>query len=134
MWIAWRRATMAVVGPTVLIVDDHGDFRAFARTLLEAGGFEVVGEARDGASALSAARTLRPGLVLLDVQLPDIDGFAVCEQLAEAEASPTVVLTSSREASSYRRRLGGSSARGFIPKAELSAPALAMFVHGHRPL
>ena len=70
------------VGPTVLIVDDHADFRAFARTLLEAGGFEVVGEARDGASALSAARALRPELVLLDVQLPDIDGFAVCEQLA----------------------------------------------------
>jgi DNA-binding NarL/FixJ family response regulator len=129
MWMAWRRATMAVVGPTVLIVDDHADFRAFARTLLEAGGFEVVGEARDGASALSAARTLRPGLVLLDVQLPDVDGFAVCEQLAEDEVPPMVVLTSSRDASSYRRRLGGSSARGFIPKAELSAPALATFLH-----
>ena len=70
------------VGPTVLIVDDHADFRAFARTLLEAGGFEVVGEAGDGASALVAARALKPGLVLLDIQLPDIDGFAVCEQLA----------------------------------------------------
>ena len=66
--------------------------------------------------------------MLLDVQLPDIDGFAVCEQLAEDEAPPAVVLTSSRDASSYRRRLGGSSARGFIPKAELSAPALATFV------
>jgi DNA-binding NarL/FixJ family response regulator len=120
---------MAVVGPTVLIVDDHADFRAFARTLLEAGGFEVVGEAPDGASALSAARTLKPGLVLLDVQLPDIDGFAVCEQLSEDEAAPTVVLTSSRDESSYRRRLGGSSASGFIPKAELSAQSLASFVH-----
>jgi DNA-binding NarL/FixJ family response regulator len=113
------------VGPSVLIVDDHADFRAFARTLLESGGFEVVGEAADGASALSAARALKPGLVLLDVQLPDIDGFAVCEQLAGDAAPPLVVLTSSRDASSYRRRLGGSSARGFIPKAELSAPALA---------
>jgi DNA-binding NarL/FixJ family response regulator len=113
------------MGPTVLIVDDHADFRAFARTLLEAGGFEVIGEATDGASALAAARALRPGLVLLDVQLPDIDGFAVCEQLAGDEAPPLVVLTSSREASSYRRRLGESGARGFIPKAELSAPALA---------
>jgi DNA-binding NarL/FixJ family response regulator len=117
------------VGPTVLIVDDHADFRAFARTLLEAGGFEVVGEARDGASALSAARRLKPALVLLDVQLPDIDGFAVCEQLASDVPAPLVVLTSSREASSYRRRLGASSARGFIPKAELSAPALAALSH-----
>jgi CheY-like chemotaxis protein len=61
------------MGTTVLIVDDHRDFRAFARALLEAGGFEVVGEAVDGASALVAARALKPALVLLDVQLPDID-------------------------------------------------------------
>jgi CheY-like chemotaxis protein len=113
------------VRQTVLIVDDHADFRAFARALLESGGFEVVGEAADGASALSAVRALKPALVLLDVQLPDIDGFAVCEQLAGDETPPAVVLTSSRGASSYRRRLGGSSARGFIAKAELTAPALA---------
>jgi DNA-binding NarL/FixJ family response regulator len=113
------------VGTTVLIVDDHPDFRAFARVLLEAGGFEVVGEAYDGASALVAARALKPALVLLDVQLPDIDGFAVCEQLAADERPPVVVLTSSRDASAYRRRLGVSSARGFIAKAELSGPDLA---------
>ena len=113
------------VGTTVLIVDDHHDFRALARALLEAGGFEVVGEAVDGASALVAARALRPALVLLDVQLPDIDGFAVCEQLAGDDGRPVVVLTSTRDASSYRRRLGQSSARGFIAKAELSGPRLA---------
>ena len=115
------------VGTTVLIVDDHRDFRAFARALLEAGGFEVVGEAVDGASALVAARALKPALVLLDVQLPDIDGFAVCEQLAGDDGPPVVVLTSTRDASSYRRRLGQSSARGFIAKAELSGPRLATF-------
>jgi len=115
------------VGTTVLIVDDHPDFRAFARVLLEAGGFEVVGEADDGASGLSAARALKPALVLLDVQLPDIDGFAVCERLAAEEAPPVVVLTSSRDAASYRRRLGASSARGFIAKAQLSGPALTAF-------
>ena len=113
------------MGPSVLIVDDHADFRAFARALLEADGFEVVGEAHDGASALAAARSLKPALVLLDVQLPDIDGFAVCEQLAGDADAPAIVLTSSRDASSYRRRLGESSARGFIPKAELSGPGLA---------
>ena len=115
------------MGTTVLIVDDHRDFRAFARALLEAGEFEVVGEAVDGASALVAARTLKPALVLLDVQLPDIDGFAVCEQLAGDDGPPVVVLTSTRDASSYRRRLGQSSARGFISKAELSGPLLGTF-------
>jgi DNA-binding NarL/FixJ family response regulator len=115
------------MGTTVLIVDDHRDFRAFARALLEVGGFEVVGEAVDGASALVAARTLRPALVLLDVQLPDMDGFAVCEQLAGDDGPPVVVLTSTRDVSSYRRRLGQSSARGFIAKAELSGPLLGRF-------
>jgi DNA-binding NarL/FixJ family response regulator len=113
------------VAPTVLIVDDHAGFRTFARSLLEAAGYDVVGEAHDGASALAAARALRPGLVLLDVQLPDVDGFTVCERLAEDGAAPVVVLTSSRDASSYRIRLGGSSARGFIAKAELSGARLA---------
>jgi CheY-like chemotaxis protein len=114
-----------VVPPTVLIVDDHADFRAFAAALLSAEGFEVVGEAADGTSALVAARALRPDVVLLDVQLPDLDGFAVCEQLADDERPPVVVLTSTRSASSYRRRLEGTRARGFIAKAELSGPGLS---------
>jgi two-component system nitrate/nitrite response regulator NarL len=113
---------MRAVSSRVLIVDDHADFRVFARSLLEAGGFEVVGEAHDGASALAAARELRPGVVLLDVGLPDLDGFDVCERLAGEAA---VVMTSSRSASTYRGRLAASSARGFIAKAELSGPALA---------
>jgi DNA-binding NarL/FixJ family response regulator len=115
------------VPPTVLIVDDHADFRVFARTLLQAEGFDVVGEAQDGASALVAVRELKPGLVLLDVQLPDMDGFTVCEQLAEDDETSVVVLTSSRDASFYQRRLDASSARGFIAKAELSGSLLAAF-------
>jgi DNA-binding NarL/FixJ family response regulator len=114
-----------VVSPTVLIVDDHAAFRAFARTLLEAEGFDVVGEAPDGASALAAASALRPAVVLLDIQLPDVDGFTVCEQLAASDDAPAVVLTSTRTASSYRRRLGDTSARGFIAKAELSGARLS---------
>jgi CheY-like chemotaxis protein len=113
------------VSPTVLIVDDHADFRAFAWSLLEAAGYDIVGEAHDGASALAAARMLRPGLVLLDVESPDVDGFAVRERLAEDDGAPVVALTSSRDVSSLRRRLGGSSARGFITKAELSGAGLA---------
>ena len=110
---------------TVLIVDDHAAFRSAARALLEAGGFDVVGEAGDGASAVAAARALRPAIVLLDVQLPDVDGFAVAERLAGDGASPSVVLTSSRSVASLRWRLAANPSWSFIPKSELSAEALA---------
>ena len=113
--------------PTVLIVDDHAGFRRFARRLLEAGGFTVVGEAEDGTSALGAVEALRPELVLLDILLPDTDGFAVAERLAEQADAPIVVLTSSREAADFGARLQRSPARGFIHKDQLSGPALAVF-------
>lgn len=112
----------------LLIVDDHDRFRAAARRLFESGGFDVVGEAADGASALRAATDLRPDAVLLDVMLPDLDGFAVCDRLARTPFPPAVVITSSRDASAYRFRLGRSTARGFIPKSDLTAAALAALV------
>jgi len=110
---------------TVLIVDDHPSFRAMARALLESEGFDVVGEAEDGAAAVDAARSLRPDLVLLDVQLPDTDGFSVAGRLTANGASPRVVLTSSRDVSDFGRLVDESGACGFVPKAELSADALA---------
>jgi DNA-binding NarL/FixJ family response regulator len=113
---------------TVLIVDDHATFRALARRMLEAGGYDVVGEAEDGASAIAQVARLRPSLVLLDVQLPDLDGFAVAERLMTEDHPPAIVLTSSRDASAYRRRLAASPARGFVAKSELTAPALAALV------
>ena len=113
---------------TVLIVDDHDGFRRDARAMLEADGFEVVGEAADGQSAVAVAARLRPSLVLLDVQLPDLDGFEVAVRLAEAADPPAVVLTSSRSASTYRRRLADSPARGFVTKSELSGEGLAALV------
>ena len=122
------RATIRDVSRTVLIVDDHEDFRRTARALLEADGFEVVGEAADGESAIAGTQRLRPQLVLLDVRLPDLDGFEVAKRLAEGTDPPTVVLTSSRDASSYRRRLAQSPARAFIAKSELSGEALAAFL------
>ena len=113
------------MGPTVLIVDDHPGFRRMARRMLEEGGFHVVAEAVDAAGALAAVHEHRPQLVLLDIQLPDLDGFAVAEALVVGANSPVVVLTSSRSASDYGSRIGRSPARGFVPKAELSGPVLA---------
>lgn len=112
---------------TVLIVDDHPSFRATARALLESEGFEVVGEAADGASALAAAAELRPDLVLLDVQLPDLDGFAVSQQLLASTNghAPAIVLTSSRDSADFGPLVEASGARGFVAKAELTGAALA---------
>jgi len=117
-----------VVGLTVVIVDDHAGFRSSARALLEAEGFDVVGEAGDGASGLAAVGLLRPRVVLLDIQLPDIDGFEIAERLAGAGDPPVVVLVSTRGISAYRRRLARSPARGFISKSELSGSALSALV------
>jgi DNA-binding NarL/FixJ family response regulator len=122
-----RRAvgTDDTVVVTVLIVDDHPSFRASARTLLEAEGFDIVGEAESGETAVQAARELQPDLVLLDVQLPGIDGFAVADQLRKLEDPPVVILTSSRDGADYGRCIGDCGARGFVPKAELSGAAIA---------
>jgi DNA-binding NarL/FixJ family response regulator len=111
--------------PTVLIVDDHPTFRATARQLLEAEGFDVVGEAGDGAAAFACVDRLKPDLVLLDVQLPDLDGFEIALRLLADDGCPEVVLISSRDASEYGAVVQDCGARGFIPKAELSGRRLA---------
>ncbi|MFN8619625.1 MAG: response regulator transcription factor [Chloroflexota bacterium] len=120
---------------TILIVDDHAGFRRSARALLDADGFEVVGEAADGRTALAEIARLRPELVLLDIQLPDIDGFAVAEALAAgapiaggddiaAVPGPTVILISSRARTSYGPQLDGARVAGFITKGHLTGAAI----------
>jgi DNA-binding NarL/FixJ family response regulator len=111
--------------PTVLIVDDHPTFRATARQLLESEGFEVVGEAENGASALECVARLKPEVVLLDVQLPDMDGFEVASRISTNGNRAQVVLTSSRDASEFGALVTESGSRGFIPKGELSGRRLA---------
>jgi DNA-binding NarL/FixJ family response regulator len=111
------------VTPTVLIVDDHPSFRASARAILEADGFTVIGEAADGTTALAELRRLRPDVVLLDVQLPDMTGFDVCVECGDLDTT-SVVLVSSRDATDYGSLIESSGARGFIAKAELSGDAV----------
>ena len=110
---------------SVLIVDDHPSFRLSVRRMLEASGYLVVGEAADGIAALEAVRELQPELVLLDVQLPDIDGFEVADRIRTAGPTPVIVLTSSRDSSDFGRAIDESPAVGFVAKGELSGEALA---------
>ncbi|MBV9336338.1 MAG: response regulator transcription factor [Solirubrobacterales bacterium] len=118
------RSTKICLVRSVLIVDDHPTFRASARRLLEAEGFDVVGEASDGHAAIAAVQQLQPDLVLLDVQLPDLDGFEVAARLAALGSPSAVVLTSSRNPAEYGSVVTETAVRGFVPKAELSGAVL----------
>jgi DNA-binding NarL/FixJ family response regulator len=109
---------------TVLVVDDHSGFRSCVRRLLERQGYRVVGEAKDGISAVMNAGELRPELALVDVHLPDIDGFEVTSRLVALDPAPAVVLTSSHDRSDLDGRLVTSGARGFVRKDELSREAI----------
>jgi DNA-binding NarL/FixJ family response regulator len=111
------------VALTILIVDDHASFRECARSLLEAEGYEVVGEAENGVAALRLAQEVHPDVVLLDVHLPDLDGFEVADRLRQLDPAPDVVLTSSRD--DYAALVGESAARAFVRKDELSGDTLA---------
>ena len=117
-----------VTRPTVLVIDDHGGFRATARRLLEREGWSVVGEAADGRTGMAASAALTPDVVLLDIGLPDADGFEVAELLAAADDPPSIVLISSRDAETYRERVRTSPARGFLAKHELDGESLRSLV------
>jgi DNA-binding NarL/FixJ family response regulator len=120
-----------VSGRRILIVDDHAGFRATARRWLEAEGWTVVGEAHDGASAIAAAEALHPDVVLLDIGLPDIDGFAVADSFSGRDA-PAVVLISSRDPEGYAEKVAASLAVGFIAKHELDADGLRAMLSTRR--
>jgi DNA-binding NarL/FixJ family response regulator len=110
--------------PTVLIVDDHAGFRTHASELLASAGFEVVAEAADGRTACGLAVRFDPTLVLLDIQLPDIDGFAVAREIVDGPSASAVVLVSTRDSTDYGRRPLDCGAVAFISKSRLSGDTL----------
>ena len=118
---------------SILVVDDYAPFRLVVREMLERDGFRVIGEASDGNGAIDAVRTLRPDVVLLDVHLPGDDGFAVAERLQRLVPVPEVVLTSSHDVASFRRRLRTCPVRGFISKADLTSAALVALLEAPPP-
>lgn len=113
-----------------MIVDDHASFRRLARLVLLATGFDVVGEAADVAGARDLIARLKPDAVLLDVMLPDGSGLDVARELAAVPHSPRVILTSSRSRSDFGASFDLPGGCEFIPKHQLSGPALAELLGG----
>jgi DNA-binding NarL/FixJ family response regulator len=102
----------------VLICDDQETFRAAAREVVNATkGFEVVGESETGEDSLLAAGRLHPDLVLMDVQLPGMDGLEASRRIRAAYPQVAVLLLSTYDPEDFAQRIPGSGAIAFIPKA-----------------
>jgi CheY-like chemotaxis protein len=110
---------------TLLIVDDHEGFRSFVASMLDGDEFTVTGIAEDGETALEAVASLRPDLVLLDIQLPGIDGFEVASRISRTPSPPAIVLTSTRDAADFGARLRSAPVLGFVPKHEMAVGAIS---------
>jgi len=118
---------------TLVVVDDHARFREAVGERLAAAGWRIVGEAATGAAAIDLVTRLAPDVVLLDVVLPDIDGFAVADRLAAAGSASAVVLTSGHDRGDFAGRVRAAPVRGFLPKEMISGPALATLLAGDQP-
>jgi DNA-binding NarL/FixJ family response regulator len=116
------------VARRILIVDDHPGFRRSAARSLGAAGWEVVGEAEDGATALRLVPECEPDVVLLDIGLPDVSGIEVARQLLERSPGLAVVMVSTHDRADYGALATASGARGFLSKMDLSATALEALV------
>ena len=103
----------------VLIVDDQEPFRLAARMVVDAtDGFDVVGEAETGESSVEMARELSPDLVLMDVNLPGINGLDATRRIMSERSSPVIVLLlSTYEEEEYAPRAAECGAAAYIPKA-----------------
>jgi DNA-binding NarL/FixJ family response regulator len=111
----------------VVVVDDQPALRQAARRLLEARGYDVVGEAGCGASALEAVERHAPQAVLLDVRLGDDDGFSVCSRLMRARPGLAVLLASDTDYEHAHDAVARAGARGFVRKSQLPHADLEQF-------
>ena len=110
--------------PRVLLADDHADFRRAARTVVQAAGFEVVGEATSGEEALELVERLRPNLVLMDIRMPGMGGIAATRMLAARRPQTTTILLSTYAVEDLPPQTLTCGAAGYVPKAEFGPRAL----------
>jgi two-component system, NarL family, invasion response regulator UvrY len=115
-----------VTDVTVLIVDDQAPFRDVARLVVEmTDRFEVVGEAVDGLSGVAAASELQPSLVLMDLNMPDIDGFEATRRIRSAVPHARVLMLSTHDPADFRDQALSAGAYDFISKASFDPVVLA---------
>jgi CheY-like chemotaxis protein len=128
--VARAAARMRYVTSRILIVDDSPHFCATAAALLAARGFEVLESAADGEQALAAVAGECPDGILLDINLPGSDGFAVAARLAAACSAARIVLTSAEVGHVPAQVLKACSAIAFVPKQELAVADLSTYFSG----
>lgn len=117
---------MQVAQVRTLIVDDQPNFRSAARMVVEAtDGFEVAGEAETGESAVELAEQLGPDLILMDINLPGINGLEATRRILDRSHSVVVLLVSTYDEADFGQQIAQSRAAGFIPKASLEPERLA---------
>jgi CheY-like chemotaxis protein len=121
---------MRYVTSRILIVDDSRHFRAAVTALLDARGFDVLESAADGEQALAAVACKCPDGILLDINLPGSDGFAVAARLAAACSGARIVLTSAEVDQVPAEVLRACAAIAFVPKQELAVADLSTFFSG----